>query len=73
MQMKAQRAALMQKYIAEGKMDDPNKKYRLEDARNFVGECQDMCPEYERHEREYQKGLMEFEKVGVHNAQPLTP
>ncbi|KAJ3152918.1 hypothetical protein HDU89_001126 [Geranomyces variabilis] len=63
MELKAQRPALMAKYIAAGKMDDPDEKYRLEDARNFVGECQDMCPEYERHEREYQKGLMEFEKV----------
>ncbi|KAI8909405.1 SAC3/GANP/Nin1/mts3/eIF-3 p25 family-domain-containing protein [Powellomyces hirtus] len=63
MELKAQRGALMEKYIAEGKMDDPNEKYRLEDARDFVGECQDMCPEYERHEREYQKGLMEFEKL----------
>ncbi|KND03783.1 uncharacterized protein SPPG_01240 [Spizellomyces punctatus DAOM BR117] len=63
MEMKKLRPALMKKYIAEGKMDDPNKKYRLEDARDFVGECEDMCPEYERHEREYQKGLMEFEKI----------
>ncbi|KAJ3155413.1 hypothetical protein HDU86_004315 [Geranomyces michiganensis] len=63
MELKAQRPALMAQYIAAGKMDDPDEKYRLEDARDFVGECQDMCPEYERHEREYQKGLMEFEKV----------
>ncbi|KAI9096495.1 SAC3/GANP/Nin1/mts3/eIF-3 p25 family-domain-containing protein [Phlyctochytrium arcticum] len=53
----------MKQYIAEGKMDDPDKQYRLEDARDFVGECQEMCPEYERHEREYQKGLMDFEKI----------
>ncbi|KAJ3021576.1 hypothetical protein HKX48_008243 [Thoreauomyces humboldtii] len=53
----------MAKYIAEGKMDDPDVQYRLEDARDFLGECEDMCPEYERHEREYQKGLMEFEKL----------
>ncbi|KAI8999386.1 SAC3/GANP/Nin1/mts3/eIF-3 p25 family-domain-containing protein [Gaertneriomyces semiglobifer] len=63
MELKAKRPGLMAKYIAEGKMDDPNKKYRLEDARDFVGECMDMCPEFERHEREYQKGLMEFEKI----------
>lgn len=44
-------------------MDDPDKKYRIEDARSIVGECNDMCPEYERYEREYQNGLMEFEKV----------
>ncbi|KAI8819618.1 SAC3/GANP/Nin1/mts3/eIF-3 p25 family-domain-containing protein, partial [Fimicolochytrium jonesii] len=62
-QLKEQRPALMAKYIAEGKMDDPARKYRLEDARDFVGECPDMCPEYERHEREFQKGLMDFMQI----------
>lgn len=61
--MRKQRAILMRRYIKENKMDDPDKKYRIEDARSIVGECNDMCPEYERYEREYQNGLMEFEKV----------
>ena len=53
----------MQRYIAEGKMMDPEKKYRLDEAFDIVGTCQDMCPEFERHEREAQKSLQEFEKV----------
>lgn len=57
------RKLLVQKYIEENKMDDPDRKYSIHDARNFAGECNDMCPEYERYEREFQNGLMEFEKV----------
>jgi hypothetical protein len=44
-------------------MSDPNVKVSLEDAITFVGECLDMCPEFERHEREYQKNLADMEKV----------
>ncbi|KAJ3051865.1 hypothetical protein HK097_007137 [Rhizophlyctis rosea] len=62
-ELKAQRPALMQQYIAEGKMMDPEKKYRLEEAFDIVGTCQDMCPEFERHEREAQHSLQEWEKI----------
>ncbi|KAI9357664.1 SAC3/GANP/Nin1/mts3/eIF-3 p25 family-domain-containing protein, partial [Zopfochytrium polystomum] len=44
-------------------MSDPTAKVALSDAIVFVGECEDMCPEFERHEREFQKGLHEFEKI----------
>lgn len=63
LELKAQRPNLIKKYLLEGKIDDPSKKYNLEDARAFDGECMDMCPEFERHEREYQNGLMDFEKI----------
>ena len=61
--MKDQRESKRLNYIKEGKMSDPNVQVSLSDAIQFVGECEDMCPEFERHEREYQKGLAEFEKV----------
>ncbi|RKO92676.1 SAC3/GANP/Nin1/mts3/eIF-3 p25 family-domain-containing protein [Blyttiomyces helicus] len=42
---------------------DPAKKYDLKDAVDIVGDCEDMCPEYERHEREYQNTLLTLEKI----------
>ncbi|KAJ1562191.1 hypothetical protein HK096_001195, partial [Nowakowskiella sp. JEL0078] len=35
----------------------------LKDAITFIGECLDMCPEYERFERELHKQLEIFEKI----------
>ncbi|KAJ3217920.1 hypothetical protein HDU67_007071 [Dinochytrium kinnereticum] len=63
MEMKDRREDLKQSYIAAGKMQDPEKKVHLDDAIDFVGECLDMCPEFERHEREYQNALADFEKL----------
>nr|KAJ3421447.1 hypothetical protein HK105_003474 [Polyrhizophydium stewartii] len=63
MELKAQRDALQQKYIAEGKMADPDARYDLDNAPKFVAECMDMCPEFERHEREFERGLDRFEKI----------
>ena len=63
MQLKKLRQAERERAIAEGKIADPNKQMRLEEAVTFVGECQDMCPEYEREEREFQNGLDKYEKV----------
>ncbi|KAJ3372003.1 hypothetical protein HDU91_004465 [Kappamyces sp. JEL0680] len=60
--MKAQRPLLAQQYIKEGKMPDPNHSYSLNDAVTFVAECQDMCPEFEREEREFTNFLEPFEK-----------
>jgi len=59
--MKKQREQLRKIYIKKGLIDDPDKPRRLEDAIPFVGECQDMCPEFERYEREYQKNLDKLE------------
>ncbi|KAI8850849.1 SAC3/GANP/Nin1/mts3/eIF-3 p25 family-domain-containing protein [Chytridium lagenaria] len=44
-------------------MQDSETKVHLDDAIDFVGECLDMCPEFERHEREYQNALADFEKI----------
>ncbi|KAJ3045280.1 hypothetical protein HDV00_011152 [Rhizophlyctis rosea] len=60
--MKEQRPAMMQKFIKEGTMMDPQKRYRLEEAFDLVGQCQTMCPEYESFERGAHGPLHEFEK-----------
>ncbi|KAF9428395.1 hypothetical protein BGZ94_002535 [Podila epigama] len=49
--------------IKNGTIPDPDKPRRLEDAIEFVGTCTDMCPEFERHEREYQQNVESFEKI----------
>lgn len=64
LQLKAQRDQLRQSYIAQGKMADPDAKYKLGEAPQFVAECMDMCPLFERHEREFQNGgLDKLEKI----------
>ncbi|KAJ3210983.1 hypothetical protein HDU82_006991 [Entophlyctis luteolus] len=60
--MKESRNALKQQYIDEGKLLPDNAQITLNDAITMVGECLDMCPLFERHEREYQNGLHDFEK-----------
>ncbi|KAF9189649.1 hypothetical protein BGZ51_009378 [Haplosporangium sp. Z 767] len=49
--------------IKRGDIPDPDKPQRLEDAIAFIGTCPDMCPEYERHQREYQQNVEKFEKI----------
>eukprot|EP00842_Homolaphlyctis_polyrhiza_P003603 jgi/Hompol1/4243/HPOL_003524-RA len=61
--MKAERKALRDAYIRAGKMADPEARYTLDSAPTLAAECMDMCPEFERHEREYQKGLDQFERL----------
>ena len=51
--------------IREGKMDDPTKPKRLEDAITIVGTCPDMCPEFERYRRERENNLDRWECVSV--------
>ena len=63
LELKEKREALAAMYIAQGKMADPNARYNLGEEPQFQAECMDMCPEYERHEREYQNGLLKFELV----------
>ncbi|ORX92234.1 hypothetical protein K493DRAFT_286023 [Basidiobolus meristosporus CBS 931.73] len=62
-ELKALRPNLRAEYIAKGLIQDPTKPIRLDQAINFVGTCQDMCPEFEREEREYQKNLEKFELI----------
>ena len=59
--LKAARPALIQKYIDQGKITLTARN--LDEATPIVGECLDMCPEFERHERELQYGLDALEKV----------
>jgi hypothetical protein len=62
--MKAKRDTLRDMYIQQGKMADPSAKYKLGQAPQFKAECLDMCPEFERHEREFQTGgLDKFERL----------
>ncbi|KAH0835800.1 hypothetical protein J3R83DRAFT_9655 [Lanmaoa asiatica] len=49
--------------ITEGKMDDPLKPKRLEDAITMVGTCMDMCPRFERYRRERENNLFEWETM----------
>lgn len=61
--MKEDRPRLTKLYIQRKKMADPNSTYQLNEAIQFVAECEDMCPVYEREEREYTNFLEPFEKV----------
>ncbi|KAF9389446.1 hypothetical protein CPB97_011362 [Podila verticillata] len=62
-ELKEKRVLERQEAIRKGTIPDPDKPRRLEDAITFVGTCQDMCPEFERHEREYQQSIESFEKI----------
>lgn len=60
-ELKVQYARKREEYIASGVLPDPSKPGLLEDALKLVGTCPDMCPEYERVEREVQKELDKLE------------
>ncbi|KAI0086876.1 hypothetical protein BDY19DRAFT_908043 [Irpex rosettiformis] len=59
----AAREVERQHAIATGKMDDPNVAKRLEDAITMVGTCVDMCPRFERYQRERQHQLDRWELI----------
>ncbi|KAI9209224.1 SAC3/GANP/Nin1/mts3/eIF-3 p25 family-domain-containing protein [Polychytrium aggregatum] len=61
MEMKDQRDDLMNMYVKQKKMAMPGQQYNLGEAPQLAPECLDMCPEFERQEREYSKKLDEFE------------
>jgi nuclear mRNA export protein SAC3 len=46
-------------------MDDPLVPKRLEDAITMVGTCMDMCPRFERYQRERQHQLDKWECVRI--------
>ncbi|TKA56638.1 hypothetical protein B0A53_01831 [Rhodotorula sp. CCFEE 5036] len=48
--------------IKAGTIPDPSKPMRLDQATDFEGTCQDMCPEWEREEREYQNNVDPLER-----------
>ncbi|KAF2196791.1 hypothetical protein GQ43DRAFT_476009 [Delitschia confertaspora ATCC 74209] len=61
--LKSQRPKEIAKAVAAKKMADPDPdvKVSLEGAINIVGECEDMCPEYERLRRIVQDDVMPLE------------
>ncbi|ORY45107.1 hypothetical protein BCR33DRAFT_737503 [Rhizoclosmatium globosum] len=65
-QLKAARESLKQEYIRSGKILADGAQVSLENAIQMTGECLDMCPEFERHERWFQDNLADpFELVRV--------
>lgn len=48
--------------VRQGLIPDPLKPRRLDEALPFLGTCLDMCPEFERHEREYQNNSDRWER-----------
>jgi len=51
------------KAIKQGLIPDPSKPMRLDQATDFEGTCEEMCPEWEREEREYQNNVDPLERV----------
>ncbi|KAE8270401.1 hypothetical protein A4X09_0g1932 [Tilletia walkeri] len=60
-EMKAERDELRKRYIREGILPDPLKPQQLSEAAELRGTCMRMCPEFECHEREFQKELDRLE------------
>ncbi|KAJ8292731.1 SAC3 family protein 1 [Rhodotorula toruloides] len=50
------------KAIKAGLIPDPSKPMRLDQATDFEGTCEEMCPEWEREEREYQNNVDPLER-----------
>ncbi|GAA5964653.1 hypothetical protein JCM3765_007659 [Sporobolomyces pararoseus] len=50
------------KAIKQGLIPDPSKPMRLDQATDFEGTCEEMCPEWEREEREYQNNVDPLER-----------
>jgi len=44
-------------------ISDPEHRTELTGAITVIGTCMEMCPEFERHEREFQKDVDDWEKV----------
>ncbi len=63
LQLKNGREAARAKAIRDGLIPDPKRRARLEEAFNLVGTCKDMCPEFEREQREYQRAVDKWELV----------
>ncbi|KAI1292416.1 hypothetical protein EDD11_008777 [Mortierella claussenii] len=62
-ELKEKRVKEREEATRKGDISDPTKRAQLKDAISFVGTCMDMCPEFERHEREYQQNVEKFEKI----------
>jgi hypothetical protein len=64
-QLKGRRPDERREAIKRGQILDPEKRVKLEDAVDFVGSCMDMCPEFEREQREYQRSVDPLEVVRI--------
>lgn len=63
LQLKPLREEQRLKAIKQGLIPDPSKPMRLDQATDFEGTCEEMCPEWEREEREYQNNVDPLERV----------
>ncbi|WAQ83094.1 hypothetical protein PtA15_3A461 [Puccinia triticina] len=71
LELKPHREAERQSAVREGLIPDPLKPRRLDEALPFLGTCLDMCPEFERHEREYQNNSDRWERYpGTYRIDP---
>ena len=61
--MRAAREKKRELYIRQGVLPDPTKAQDLGTAQAFRGTCPEMCPEFERIEREMQKELDPLEVI----------
>ncbi|SDA01438.1 BZ3500_MvSof-1268-A1-R1_Chr10-1g02666 [Microbotryum saponariae] len=62
LELKPLREAQRLRDIKNGLIPDPLKPMRLDQATDFLGTCQDMCPAWEREEREYQNNVDALER-----------
>lgn len=61
----AYREKAMKSLIRAGLFDDPDTKRRLEDAINFKGICEDMCPDWDKVTRIVQHDVRKEEKEEI--------
>ena len=64
-QLKAAREKERADLIRRGIIDDPDNRKPLSEALIFVGTCMEMCPMFEREERQFQKNVDKMEIVGI--------
>ncbi|GAA6016185.1 hypothetical protein JCM11491_003762 [Sporobolomyces phaffii] len=62
LELKPRREEQRLKAIKQGLIPDPSKPMRLDQATDFEGTCEEMCPEWERQEREYQNNVDPLER-----------
>ncbi|RPA87230.1 hypothetical protein BJ508DRAFT_203388 [Ascobolus immersus RN42] len=61
-ELRKQREEERARLIRDGIIDDPDKPVTLEHAKVLVGTCMDMCPRFEREERQFQNAVDKVEK-----------
>lgn len=72
LELKPHRDAERVRAVNLGLIPDPLKPRRLDEALPFFGTCTQMCPEFERHEREYQNNTDRWERYpGTMRIDPL--